>query len=439
MAINIIPHRRAIVYLALLTGAAATLFYQFRISGPDSPRPSIEDSRPEWYLSAETNVDAFGDSITYGESFSFDVDKNGYPRKVEQAFQGWPELLGQMLTRKTGSVTAVWNMGYPGDRANESVSNRLPGLLKLKTGSDSALLLMGTNDSNDFNPTVSGKGCSGDACGETYKGEVLSVIQALQAAGRKSIYLGTITPAWGPDVDTRYADPLDPLTATRNQRIQEYNQIITGELAGLPGVKPGPDLFSCFLSPTVNRFSLFKDSLHPNTLGYTFMAALWLEAITETHVKSKVEHCASPIYILASLDPYAHGHKQNLLDEGDEYYVDESFTLTSIPAELHNGIWVTPANADNRNADPEYLHFDVGLIPVSVYIAFDPAGKPPVSSTQEFDALTRASDLLVSDESLARFSFVHAAGVTGSVRIGGNRSRNSSVRQQAYLVIVVPG
>jgi len=438
MAMNIIPHRRAVVYLALLAGAAATLFYQFRISESDSPRPSIEDSRPDWYLSAATNVDAFGDSITYGDSFKFDVDENGHPEKVETSFQGWPELLSQMLTRRTGTVTAVWNMGYPGDRANESVRNRLPGLLKLQTGSDRALLLMGTNDSNDFDPTVSGKDCNGDECRHTYKGEVLSVIHALQAAGRKSVYLGTITPAWGSDVDTVYADPLDPVIATRNQRIQEYNQIISGELATLPGVLPGPDLFSCFLSPSVNRFSLFKDSLHPNALGYTFMAALWLEAITDTHAKQTAEYCESPIYILESLDPYAHGHKQNLLDVGDEYYVDESFTLASIPAELRNGIWVMPANADNRNADSEYLGFDAGQAPVTVYIAYDSAGNPPVSSSHDFEEVTLSSDLTVSDDRNERFSFVRSKGVSGVVRLGGNLSGGTRGQQQSYLVIVVP-
>jgi lysophospholipase L1-like esterase len=438
MTIFAIFRNRVILYLAIIVGAALAVIY---INIPDErrvSRPSVLASRPDWYPTAAVHIDAYGDSITYGESIDFMFDENGRPRRTNESFQGWPELLGRLLTIETGTDTAVWNMGYPGDRAKESVKGRLPGLLEMNTGADRALLLMGTNDSNDFDPTISGKGCSGEDCRDTYKGEVTSVIHLLKGAGRNTIYLGLLTPAWGSDLDVPYSDPLDPAVASRNNRIQEYNEIIRNELTQLPGVKLGPDLFSCFLSPTVNRFSLFEDSLHPNELGYTFIASLWLETISGAGHKKSIDQCKPPVYILESLDSYAHGHKQNVLAEGDEYYVDESFVLVNIPQELKNGIWVMPANNDRQNTDPEYLEFNTGSSPVTVYIAYDPAGHPPASSSHDFAAVELESDLTSTDDSLPRFSLVQANDVTGTVKIGGNRSAGGGEQQQAYLVVVVP-
>lgn len=411
-------------------------------AGENEPvRPSVESSTPESYRTATIQLDAFGDSITYGDSLGFEFDGTGRPKKVDASYQGWPELLGRMLTLRTGTDTAVWNIGYPGDRTNEAVEDRLPELLAVHADADRALLLMGTNDSNDFEPTPSGKGCLGEACRGTYKGEVLSVIETLKDAGRETIYLGLLPPVWGASVDTLYTDPLDPIVATRNNRIREYNAVLQAELINLPGVELGPDLFSCFLSPSVNRFSLFQDALHPNTLGYTFITALWLDAISGLNEKGDAGHCDSPIFILESLNPYAHGHKQNLLDVGDTYYTDEPFQLGEIPAELSDGVWVMQANANKNNQDPDYLSFDVGSKPVTVYIAYDPAGSPPVATPASFRPVVLSGELQVSDPSIGIFSIVKSAPVSGRVQIGGNLSADSAGSEearQAYIVIVVP-
>jgi hypothetical protein len=183
---------------------------------------------------------------------------------------------------------------------------------------------------------------------------------------------------------------------------------------------------------------MFEDVLHPNALGYAFMAALWHDAITGAPVVPPVDPCASPIYILESLDPYVHGHKQNLLEVGDRYYTDASFTLSSIPAELADGVWVSQANADNANSDASFLNFDAGAAPVTVYIAYDPAGDPPTSTTHVFTAAALSGPLNVSDASVGTFSIVRATGVTGAVSIGGNKSGVNPAPQNGYVVIVVP-
>ena len=246
-------------------------------------------------------------------------------------------------------------------------------------------------------------------------------------------------PAWGSSVETPYADPFDPQLATRNNRIREYNDVITKELSQIPGVTLGPDFYSCFLSQTTNRFSLFRDSLHPNALGYIFMAALWRDDITGNVSNSTGEACPSPIYILESLDAYRFGHKQNVLTVGDPYYTDESHQLDRVPKELESGIWVTQPNAQRTNQSEDFLTFDVGEATVSVYIAYDPAGPPPDSASHNFRAISLSETLGVSDERVRVFSTVVAKSVTGKVVIGGTRS-NGDARgdQQAYVVVVVP-
>jgi hypothetical protein len=233
-----------------------------------------------------------------------------------------------------------------------------------------------------------------------------------------------------------YPDPLDP-SASRNQTIISYNAAIES-LVPQAGVLLGPDLFSCFLTPTSNRFSLFEDSLHPNSLGHAMIAGLWRDVILDGPVTLPMDPCPAPIYILEDLDPYVHGHKQNLLEVGDGYYTDEVYTLQNIPEELEGGVWVSMANADNANTDPDFLSFDAGVSPVTVYIAYDPAGNPPTSSTHAFSPATLTGTLDVSDPAVGTMAIVVASGVSGAVTIGGTRSGGGPEPRQGYLVIVVP-
>jgi len=207
----------------------------------------------------------------------------------------------------------------------------------------------------------------------------------------------------------------------------------------MPDVMLGPDLFNCFLTGTVDRFSLFEDSLHMNSLGYAMVAALWHDAITAGPVIPPMDPCPAPIYILDGLDGYTHGLKQNLLEEGDEYYTDTGFSLTNVPSELADGIWITQANADNADASLDFMTFDVGTAPVTVYIAHDPAGGPPLEATLHgFAGTALSTNLTTDDGSVGTFAIVEATNVTGPVTLGGTMSDGSGIARQGYLVIVVP-
>jgi len=388
--------------------------------------------------------DAIGDSLTLGFLDKYATDNLNLATNKTISFQGWAGPLGDMLSAANGESNLVGNEGIPGDRVSRMRIERLPSILERNRipRSNRALLLIGTNDSNDFQPTASGLGCVGGDCNGTYKGHMQFAITDIKGAGRSPVYVGILPPVWGSSFATPYPDPLDFPAASRNERVVEYNRVITEELSTIAGVIIGPDFFSCFLTPTVNRFSLFEDTLHPNALGYAFMAALWRDAIVGGGVVAPVDPCPSPIYIVEIPDPYTHGHKQNLLEAGDEYYLDSSFSLTNVPDELTDGVWVSQNNADRTNADASFLSFDAGPNPVTVYIAYDSTGGggPPTSSTHAFAALGAplSSDLTVSDPALGTFSLVEAANVTGSVTIGGTMSDGSGIARKAYLVVVVP-
>ncbi len=80
--------------------------------------------------------------------------------------------------------------------------------------------------------------------------------------------------------------------------------------------------------------------------------------------------------------------------------------------------------------------FDAGPDPVTVYIAYDPAGVPPSSGTHAFAAYAPSSNLTAAGGLVPQYDFVRATGVTGAVSIDGTLSAGAGA-QAAYLVIVV--
>jgi len=402
------------------------------------------DSNEDVFLGADgvgDRWDAIGDSLTLGLYDNFARDNLNLTDRKTISTRGWTGPLSDMLTTTLGQSNLVGNEGISGDRSWESAILRLSSILERNSvpKSSRALVLLGTNDSNIGNPEDSGLGCVGAACNNTYKGYMIDIIQRLQGAGRDTVYVGILPPVFGDNTNSIYATQL-AIGNERQQNVIEYNQVITTELSTMPGVELGPDLFSCFLTLGNDRFSLFEDSLHMNSLGYAMVAALWHDAITAGPVAPPMDPCPAPIFILEGLDAYTYDLKQNLLEAGDEYYTDEAFTLTNVPTELADAVWVTQKNADRGNATGDFMSFDVGANAVTVYIAYDPAGGPPVEATAHgFAALGAplSSNLTTSDGSVGTFSLVEATGVTGVVTLGGTVSVGGAARQ-GYLVIVVP-
>ena len=123
----------------------------------------------------------------------------------------------------------------------------MPELIDAGNRSSRALLLIGTNDSNDFHPTPSGRGCTVEACNRhVQRRDAIHRPEPGGYAGRETIYVGTLPPVWGSSPDSPYADPLDLSAASRNARIVEFNDVIIQELLALPGVESRARLFLLF-------------------------------------------------------------------------------------------------------------------------------------------------------------------------------------------------
>jgi hypothetical protein len=219
----------------------------------------------------------------------------------------------------------------------------------------------------------------------------------------------------------------NPLNSERNLLIQRYNSVITSD--ELTGCDIGPDFFSFFLSPTYNRFSLFADGGHPNALGHAVMAYLWHNTLTGEELEPFILQGFEP----STIDPYL---KQNLLEVGDTYYVDEEYTLTNIPPELNGGIWIMTANSERFNMESDYLFFSVDRN-VEVYVGYDHgATAPPDWLKNNFESTGEV--IGVTDPGTSVLDLYKAAfGLGTTITLGGNMAQGAAGASSSYVVIVV--
>lgn len=383
--------------------------------------------------SAGTNshrYDAIGDSITEGTAdlYSRNNLASADPRTV--GFQGWPGLLGSLLNTATGAPNQVVNEGVAGDKTGEVLSMRVLSDIERNPDSNRALVLLGTNDTRISGPLPSGSGCVGAACNNTFKGNMLGIIDALKAAGQETIYIGLIPPAFGNSVNSGFYP--DPINGTRNVTTRTFNNVIINELVPMANVELGPDFYTCFLSASANRFSLYDENIHPNGLGYEMMAYLWRDVLTGTPVVPD-QPCPSPIYIADQLTPI--DYKQNYLQVGNPYYTDEDYTLTAIPPEFEDGVWISTENGNARSSSTPLVSFNAGASPVTIYVAYDPSGTAPVSTTDTLTAvaaLPSGQTLQANGGNISTFALVRAQNVAGTFTING--IGNNSVDN--YLIII---
>ena len=211
--------------------------------------------------------------------------------------------------------------------------------------------------------------------------------------------------------------------------------MIVSELSQRPDVQLGPDLFSAFLTPTRNLTSLYGDRLHFNGLGYAYYAHLWYNAINPS------DPVALP-YILDKLEPSTRSPylQQNLLEVGDQYYVDESFTLSQIPSLLDGGVWIMTANADRLRTSSSYLSFDTDR-PVTVYVAYDAGAGAIPSWLRSGNGFTdTGAQVKVNGDprtsTLRVYRKNYPAGTVSD--LAGNLAAGASGANSNYLVIVKP-
>ena len=384
-----------------------------------------------------------GDSLTNGAKDNFERDNVSQDGRII-GFQGYQAPLNDLLTLSSGIPNHVINEGVGGDTAARAATLRIDSILARHPEADKALILLGTNDAGSSLPVPSGLGCvPGSGCySGSFKESMQQLLDAINNAAGSSppqtaiqeVFVGLVPPAFG----ATNSGPVYsfPLSTSRNNLIREYNQVIMNELTNR---QVGPDFFKCFLEET-NRFSLFSDNVHLNGLGYRYMASLWHEIVTGN--SQPTDPCPEPVFLLANLTPSTTAPylKQNLIEVGDRYYVDEAFTITSIPAGigLEDAVWIMTANADAPSTSTPYLSFGVDRN-VTVYVAydFDPADPAAVLPGWLSTFTDTGLPLGVSDPA-PRFRLYRKSFSPGSISLNGNLADGGAGAQANYIVIVVP-
>jgi lysophospholipase L1-like esterase len=388
---------------------------------------------------------AVGDSITNGvgdrysaDNISEDIELAGIrqgPRIV--GIRSYASNLHDLLTQSAAfaAPNAVVNSGRPGDRSDQTDA-RLDSILERHSGATDLLVLIGINDALSSLGPDPGLGCSGNACNGTFKGTMQSIIDKATQAGKVPM-LSKITGAFGSHKGSVFSNPT---TARVNTTSRDYNAVLS-ELTVENGLPPGPDLYQFFLESGPSRISLSADNLHPNALGHVAMARLWFNALTGASgapfilrnlcVRVDNAGCAYP----SSYSDVKY-YRQNLLEEGDPYYIDLAFTLTNVPAELDGGIWIQTANAHRGNTRTNYLTFDLDRA-VDVYVAFDTAPSAVPSWLNSYTDTGRSLGVSAPGGRLRLLRRSYPAGST--VQLGGASAPGviGSVTRN-YVVIVQP-
>jgi lysophospholipase L1-like esterase len=358
-----------------------------------------------------------GDSITEGFVDLFYADNQSSDGRIIGK-QGYQARLNDLLTTST-STSIVFNEGVSGDKTSDTLT-RIDSILERHPDSNRVLMMLGTNDLGSTFLTQS-----------AYQANMQSLVDTITGQG-KSLWVALLPPV------LPYAE-----NTILNGDVKGYNAAITN----LTNIQTGPDFYSFFYddnnTPDIGddneRISLFADTVHPNALGIRIMGDLWANVLKGT--------TTTPFFLdrlcnrLISPDCSAvspTNHKQNLLDADDAYYIDEAYTLSSIPAGLADGIWVVPSNAESTNTSADYIEFTVDR-PVRVFVAYDsgasslPNWLDPSSSDFE-DSFLEISTTDPLSPALHVYSQAFSA---GTVTLGGNMATGATGVDSNYLVIVV--
>ena len=361
-----------------------------------------------------------GDSITEGIYDLYAADNQSLDGRIIGK-QGYQARLNNRLT--TGSSTnIIFNEAVGGDSTPHTLE-RINSILERHPGSNRGLMMLGTNDSGGSTPLTPPQ----------YKANMQSLANRMIAKGI-TVWIPQLPPA------LPYAE-----NATRNGDIIGYNAAINN----LSNIQTGPDFFTFFYNDNdtpyhgnaVNeRLSLYYDNIHPNALGIRIMSDLWASSLGTATVPFFLDRLCNRLESANCGAVTPSKHKQNLLGINSEYYIDEAYTLSSIPAALADGIWILPANAESGNTDAEYIEFKTNR-QATVYVAYDAGASslpdwlnPAVAESGYTDAYL---DIQTTDPLSPTLHVYSQTFSAGTVSLGGNMAAGATGANSNYLVIVV--
>jgi lysophospholipase L1-like esterase len=255
----------------LLTGDHTVTGYLLDTSLTRLATPQAAVSLPQ-VGSTGIHLYCLGDSITMGlfdDVVLDDVSLNG--RNTGGGYA--PVLNDHLSASNTGVPVTVWNDGNSGETTAEGVG-RIAAIVTRTPQVQGYLFGYGTNDSGGSLPLPSGLGLNpGDpGYAGSYKDYLQRVIDAVvrppPLGAGKRVYFAKVPPFLS--------------NATRDARVQEFNQVIEELLGQLKLAYPdylsyvAPDFHGYF---TAHPGEFVSDGIHPSGIGYQSMGRLWCEAL----------------------------------------------------------------------------------------------------------------------------------------------------------------
>ena len=352
---------------------------------------------------------AIGDSNPNGIGDTFASDNDDATRVFSNT--AFASTLASRLEAMPPTEVVAFNEGIGGDTSGNTDVMRLQSIIDRHDQASTALLQTGTNDANSLR--------SADA----FENDTQSIVTRLGAEGM-DVYVATLPPI---------VDAADGLSSTRNQRIDDYNSRIESNLTG---AIPGADIWS-FLAPDDDndgtadriRVDLYADNLHPNALGHAIIADLWYNILLGDATGTTIVPFVADLLSRAN-------YKQNLLEAGDEYLVDSSATLTTVPGSLESAVWIMTAQGDAGNGSSSFLTFELDR-GATVYVAYDadatslPDWLNPATSTYTSTGL----QVTTTQTTYQVYSRTVSA---GTVTLGGNNATGAAGASEMYLVGLLP-
>ncbi len=122
------------------------------------------------------------------------------------------------------------------------------------------------------------------------------------------------------------------------------------------------------------------------------------------------------------------------LTNGERYYSDAAYTITTAPASVHNQLWVTTQQADAGNTSASFFSVEVNR-PVYVYIGYDKRGTPPTWLSSQFT--NTGETLITSDGGASPLRLWRKQFSAGTITLGGNLASGASGALSMYTVTLV--
>ncbi|MBU0707380.1 hypothetical protein KKG41_03335 [Patescibacteria group bacterium] len=123
---------------------------------------------------------------------------------------------------------------------------------------------------------------------------------------------------------------------------------------------------------------------------------------------------------------------------GDEYYIDRNYTISSIPEDYEDLLWIKTSNEDGHaySTDEEFLMFEVNR-EVYVYVAYDDrATSLPNWLADDFTDI--GESIGVTDIGVNTLNLYKKKFFTGSVTLGGNFAEGAAGAESMYAVLIQP-